>query len=470
MTPSGHNLDSPAVDTADETPEAMRRMAGRGEVFAMNAMRLLADRFGDARAAGWVDLKLDPVTGLDHPTTDGLRGPGVVYGWIQGRALEAIAGHVRRLDSAPPPPGVPADLAPRLRGILAALAARVRRARARNGGHLFFFMDADGGPFEAAPDGTRRPVALTPESPANFSDLFAAKGLLAAADLLGDADMAREAVEWLRDVARQVFDRRFVTDQQALDPANPVRPVPGRHSLGPFMIQLGTAALWLRCGGGRDALGLGARLLEHLLDHHVRGDGGDPGLAPGDVWEFVDDDGRPWQPEGVLLSDPGHALEAVGLAWCFVRAARPAAAGDEHAARVLARARRTLPLMLERNFAGGFNHQAGGIRKLVDLRARRAVNGDMPWWSLPETMRAALLTAEAAPHPGARATALAIHRACASAFFGRYVTDFDRGLAVQTRDAHGMVSAAIPATADLDPGYHSGLSLLDCVACVERMT
>ena len=150
----------PDDDTRNDSLAAMLRMAGRGEAFAMNAMRLLAERSADQRANGWVDLKLDPVTGLDHPTRDSLRGSDVIYGWIQGRALEAIAGHIRRLESGPPVPDAPVDLAPRLRGILAGLAARVRHARARNGGHLFFFLDPDGNPFELAPDGTRRPVAL----------------------------------------------------------------------------------------------------------------------------------------------------------------------------------------------------------------------------------------------------------------------------------------------------------------------
>ena len=39
-------------------------------------------------------------------------------------------------------------------------------------------------------------------------------------------------------------------------------------------------------------------------------------------------------------------------------------------------------------------------------------------------------------------------------------------MSVQTRSVDGRVSTAIPATADADPGYHTGLSLLDVIKTV----
>ena len=42
-------------------------------------------------------------------------------------------------------------------------------------------------------------------------------------------------------------------------------------------------------------------------------------------------------------------------------------------------------------------------------------------------------------------------------------------MAVQTRSADGAVSTAIPATADADPGYHTGLSLIDLMDTLERL-
>jgi hypothetical protein len=42
-------------------------------------------------------------------------------------------------------------------------------------------------------------------------------------------------------------------------------------------------------------------------------------------------------------------------------------------------------------------------------------------------------------------------------------------MAYQTRDECGLPVAAIPATADADPGYHTGLSLLDAIDVIEKL-
>ncbi|MFH1569857.1 MAG: hypothetical protein ABIL09_17825, partial [Gemmatimonadota bacterium] len=121
------------------------------------------------------------------------------------------------------------------------------------------------------------------------------------------------------------------------------------------------------------------------------------------------------------------------------------------------------PAILARSFANGFQPGPGGICKAYDLVARQPRNRDMPWWSLPETMRAALLGWESVEDDAARRACLATFAACHNAFLGHYVRPDVHLMAVQTRGPDGRVSDAIPATADADPGYHTGLSLLDVV-------
>jgi len=90
----------------------------------------------------------------------------------------------------------------------------------------------------------------------------------------------------------------------------------------------------------------------------------------------------------------------------------------------------------------------------------------MPWWSLPETIRTAALAWRALEGDGARRRCLRIWAACHNAFFEHFLRPEVHLMAVQMRAADGSVSAAIPATADADPGYHTGLSLLDVVEAV----
>src|SRR5690606_2521826 len=116
--------------------------------------------------------------------------------------------------------------------------------------------------------------------------------------------------------------------------------------------------------------------------------------------------------------------------------------------------------VLVRNFANGFARK--GIVKAFDLASRTPINRDMPWWSLPETMRAAALVALSAT-PAVRAEAEAIFARCWNAFGSYYVRPQIGFCAVQCLDRDGEIAPAIPATPDADPGYHTGLSLLGCL-------
>ncbi len=40
-------------------------------------------------------------------------------------------------------------------------------------------------------------------------------------------------------------------------------------------------------------------------------------------------------------------------------------------------------------------------------------------------------------------------------------------MAVQSRDAKGQSIATIPATPDADPGYHTGLSIIDVLNLID---
>jgi hypothetical protein len=94
------------------------------------------------------------------------------------------------------------------------------------------------------------------------------------------------------------------------------------------------------------------------------------------------------------------------------------------------------------------------------------VNDDMPWWPLPETMRAAALLLRLAPDHPRRGEIVAAAADCARALFGPFRSPVS-GLFLQTRDARGEPSLAVPATPDADPGYHTGLCLIDFITNIQ---
>lgn len=385
----------------------------------------MLDRYERDPGYGLIDMKFDLLTGRDFPDDDPIRGRQAVYGWIQGRALESLAGHAAFVG--------PGELHDRIVRVTRRLIDRTERLRQDAGGRLRFLMTPAGRAMTVDDAGRLRPIAN--DGPAHYTDLFYAKGLAAAAKLVGDEPRLA--------IARKLFDRvhadivagRFVSDQEQLDPKNPVRHVPGRVPHGPWMIAIGAPALLGR------ARGLAA--IRHVLDRYTN--------PAGEMWELTDPAGGPLTIDGVLRNDPGHATEFAGLSLKLLRRlGEPPRELHERLCRVL-----------RRNFELGFTGM--GIVKTVDLHTGRPTNTDMPWWSLPETMRAAV----EAWRVTRDADCLDIAARCGEAFL-RYYLRPDRWLcANQTIDETGQPVARIPATPDVDPGYHTGLSLIDCLTGFE---
>jgi hypothetical protein len=123
-----------------------------------------------------------------------------------------------------------------------------------------------------------------------------------------------------------------------------------------------------------------------------------------------------------------------------------------------------MPDYLARNFANGFQPAAGGICKTIDLLTRRPVDDTLPWWSLPETIRAGLSCWKVAASAAERQACLAIVAQCHNAFLSHYVQPQSYLMAVKVRAADGRPLDIVPVYPDADPGYHTALSLIDALA------
>lgn len=386
----------------------------------------------------FIDTKFSPVTGENFAESDPLRGSDVIYTWIQGRGLEALAEHLRWLATVPGSEELRAEI----RHILRRVSDQMETLR--RGEHLSFFMTTKGEPL--ALDEAGRPIPGGAARNASFADLFYAKGLAASAACLGDQRKLHAAETLFDDVITALRRGTFRSGQVAFDVKNPVGETPGRQSQGPWMIAIGGATTFRRCTGNPRYDGLGRELIAHVLTRHVQTGAGR--FRPWDFWEHVDADGRPWVTDGRVWSDPGHATEFVGLALAHLKTVP-----EENDGALIAALRR----VLLRNFRNGYTGR--GLVKAFDLVSRRAINSDQPWWSLPETMRAAALSLE---HAGGddREELEEMLRVCWQAFRDNYLRPEHGGHAIQCLDEDGRISTAIPATPDLDPAYHTGLSLL----------
>lgn len=453
--------------TLSEGPslDDLRTLVPYYQSMLVSVMTWIADRYERNPAYPFIDTKVDLMTGEEFPENDSVRDRDTIYAYIQGRGLEALAGHARWLRRTQLPEAT--HLVPRLERILREVLVSIQRIRASNGGHMAFFMTPRGEPFHLDEHGGRRHLRLDADAPYTLSDLFCSKGMYATATYLGDESARKEAVTYCNNTVQALWNGTLVHDQQPLDPKNPVSPVSGRHSQGPYMLSLGTAALLTECEHGADPLRMGLGLIRHVFERHINLAESHSTFAEGDFWEFIDDDGHPYVKDGAVPSDPGHALEFVGLGLKFVAAAHRHKDDEDSTLQTLDTYARRMPLVLRRNFDNGYQAGAKGICKSYDLVQRRPLNTDMPWWNLPEAMRAAAYCWRLAATANEKAEALRVLARCHNAFAHHYVRPELHCTAYQTRDEDGRPVHVIPATADADPGYHTGLSIIDMLDLIE---
>lgn len=454
------------------TLQAIRAVVPDYEVMLVAVLDAMLERYERGAGYHFIDTKLSLLSGQDFPTpaddAADFRGRTAVYGWIQGRGLESLVGHIRWLGECTVlEEAQKADRRRRLTRMVREVFEQMERIRAANGGRVWFVTDPDGRAFDMDEAGRRRYFDLGDQATTN-ADRFYAKGMLAAATLLERPDKVAEAGEYLRRVLADVEAGRAGRDRFSFDPKNKVEAVAGQYGHGARMISLGTLAMAMQQLPGPEWIDTAQRFIRYVLDRHVnRGQAGE--LEPYDFFEYTDQAGRPWRDaEGRILCDPGHSLELVGLVAKVLLLMRegPLSPGQRKA---LEEAGLLLPGVLLKNFANGWNRRVGGICKLVDLRARRPVNSDMPWWPLPETMRAAAELLLLAPQDPRRQAILQVIADCSNAFVKNFVNRKAHLMAYQTLDEAGRPVDVIPATPDADPGYHTGLSIIDFIRCMRQV-
>jgi mannose/cellobiose epimerase-like protein (N-acyl-D-glucosamine 2-epimerase family) len=408
----------------------------------------------------FIDTKLNIITGKNiYPPAPGqdYNAKNIIFSWIQGRGMEALAGHAQWLEENIPKNQ---ERITKIRAILEKLTAKMEECRAKNNGRMFFIMNENGNFLQVGPGGQLIP-AENIRATANFSDLFYSKGLLAAAAYLGQKNLIAKAEKYFEEVVNDIRAGHFVSDQQSFDPKNKVAFVEGKLLQGPCMICLDGIALAAQICDRPKWLRTAREMIEYIFETHIN-TGQFADFEKYDFWEAVDASGLPWEENGQVLCDPGHALEFVGLSLKCILQMRCDSSHETVA--FVDKYRQHLPQLFKHCYKLGFASNAGGIIKAFDLRHRVPINTDMPWWSLPETIRAAAEIFEFTED----AAALDILNRCANTFFDNYLNPAVHSMAYQTRNAAGKVVEVIPATPDADPGYHTGLSLIDAIKIIEN--
>lgn len=367
-------------------------------------------------AGRYLNSKQNSITLADYTEADGLRGPGFIYGWIQGRGLEALATHAAFFEAVDP------GLAARIDAVGRTLYGALDALSSPNG-HAYFCYDANMVPVR--PEGEGIVAQSQPAEIFTYSDIFVAKGLIAAAARYAPADVSRH-LNALAVIIRAIEDGRFQMEERR--PLSAVSVAAEPADFGPRMIMLGAAGMLRRIG---EAASFADRFIAQVLERHYD-------AASGLLLNVAGED----------ACNVGHAIEFVGFALEHL--------GPDADGGLIAR----LEAILLASFAAGFH--GPGIALSVSAATGARLSPYCPWWSLPETIRSAALAYE---RTGNAAT-LKVWQRAHDAFFGNYWRGTP-AIAYQTMTADGPVDF-VPATPDLDPGYHTGLSLLSAIEAVDR--
>lgn len=369
----------------------------------------------------YLNTKLNPLTLADYTAADGLRGPDFIYGWIQGRGLESLVTHAGWFEDEAP--ALSARLHATARELYGAL-----EARAGGDGHAYFCYDGSFIPVRrTAPDGWT--AQATPRHIYTYSDAFVAKGLVSAAASYGLAGEALH-LDYFNAVIAAIEEGRFQIDEHA--PLGDEALAAQDDDFGSRMILLGAAGMLKRLGLASHTA-YAERFIEHVLARHF-----DP--ASGLVRNVPGGD----------ICNVGHGIEFAGFALDHLGPSAPRETLE------------TLSRILVASFEAGYS--APGVALTVSVATGQRTSPFCPWWTLPETIRTAALLYELTGSEDA----MAVWRTAHDAFFEWYWRETPP-IAYQCRTADGPVDY-VPATPDLDPGYHTGLSLLAAIRIADRLS
>ena len=112
----------------------------------------------------------------------------------------------------------------------------------------------------------------------------------------------------------------------------------------------------------------------------------------------------------------------------------------------------------------------GRIEVNVDTKTGKALNGDMPWWNLPETMRAAAHCIALMNSPEAQQPFIEILQLSSDAYLKNFLNTNNSLFPYQTRCGKtGDVLLVTPAVPEGDPLYHTNLALIDMIDVLKTL-
>ena len=305
-----------AYRIASPTVEEIRKVVPSYEAVLLSVLQYMIRSYRKDPDYPFINTKIDVFTGealhRDVNGTD-LFGMETIYGWIQGRGLEAVGRHYLWLKKTE-------FISPEERDYFQAQCLRILREvsstlnafRKRNNGRLSFWMDREGNAFRLDKN-HQKEIFIPASDEAGFSDLFSVKGLIISAYILKDEGLEAEIKAWYGEIMDCLRQGRFRTDQEDFDPKNKVAFIPGKISHAPCMIAIGMCLLFYELYNDLCYVDDGLYLINQVFGRYVNDGLKFKTFEKPDMPEYITPGGEPYFENGHVATFPGHIMELAGV-------------------------------------------------------------------------------------------------------------------------------------------------------------
>ena len=289
--------------------------------------------------------------------------------------------------------------------------------------------------------------------------MFVARGLLSYAATRGWKQRIEALIDPVRTIADSAIAGRIVNDQIAYESDSESGNEEPEESEGLAiegpMLAVCTAEILYRASGSDEDLRRGLSALRRVFSVH----GWTDSLGRLLILDKVSPEGTPLTEAGSLISNPGHMLEIAGMGLQFLRLLERAQLNPDDRKEVAAFRVQLIELAVTYDSLGRAPHH--GIYRSVFVDTGEVCDDVCPWWSSFEAVRTFFEASKASVDEtvARRCEALAVDYLETAVRL--YIRPSRAGIPIQTVDAAGRYVPVIPATPDIDPGFHTGLPLLD---------
>jgi hypothetical protein len=402
-----------------------------------DVMSVTLDRSLDEnRLEGWIDMKIDPSTLSDIYDKNIWYSKNKIYSWIQGRALETITEYIKNIDLA--------NLDKSKLISYGDILYKKLYSLIDNNDYLLNKLNI---PFVFDANDTDIPYSSF-DNP-TITDMFVLRGVLSYATLRGFEKDYDVLTNKLRYIIKIALDGNLINDQINFETGELKNYYTDRIGIEGVMLSIGASQILFDNTQDFEDLLLGYNSINDILSNFIVEENNKFYIS-----DYLNKDKKPLYNNGDIVNNPGHCIEIIGLALQFLRLNE----------RLLLDNVTFNIFKVRENLANiGLNHYNLGINKnhtinlQVLIKRREVVNNNCPWWSSFEALRMIseiyYLTKDIK-----YIDLLTLQFDCIENI---YLKDLKRNIPLQNVNSEGEKVNSIPATPDIDMGYHTSIPSFD---------